>query len=548
MPSGAAVLNRQFVRSRARASGHIVGIVSQSPLPAAPSLTLRHMIDTHLAPAGPRVLTAHDRLDAPVSWVHSSEIFEIGPLLTGGELLLTTGLGLAGLDAGTRRHYVRDLAERGVAGLAFEVGRSFDAVPEEMIREGSAAHLPIIELTRIVPFIEVCRTANTEIVSEEVGDLRLRSGLDATLHDDLARGAAAAMIEHIAEVTGTPIVVVGSGGALLAVHGVNDDRAAWRVVDGAIAAQPITLRGREIGQVFAGQSASSIPAARVQALLGVGAGPLAAVLTRSGGRSSIGAQLVAELVDRRPLRRADLLARLSTSGLPVGDKAVLVPVAGHAPDTRMVETALSAATDLGGLVHATVDATVYGLVVTTDAGLTEPAEQVRAALANDPRRLGRLTVVVGTPCPLADTGAGPGLALTLADELRICSERLGVAVELRSAGGTATDIRTSRELVSDAAARELSDGLRSELSRIIDPLVRQDATSSSQLVHTLEVHLTHGCSATRSAEALHIGRQSLYQRLDRIRALLGFDPTAPAMYASILLAINVFHSRDADQR
>ena len=108
------------------------------------TLTLRQIIDDFLADADPHVLTAHDHLERPVIWVHSSEIYEIGPLLSGGELLLTTGLGLAGLDAGTRRHYIRELAERGVVALAFEIGRSFDSVPDEIIREGSARRLPII--------------------------------------------------------------------------------------------------------------------------------------------------------------------------------------------------------------------------------------------------------------------------------------------------------------------------------------------------------------------------------------------------------------------
>lgn len=84
--------------------------------------TLREVLDSHLAAAEPRILSGHEHLDAPVCWVHSSEIYEIGPLLTGGELLLPTGLGLRGLDAGTRKHYVQDLAQRGVAAVAIEGG------------------------------------------------------------------------------------------------------------------------------------------------------------------------------------------------------------------------------------------------------------------------------------------------------------------------------------------------------------------------------------------------------------------------------------------
>ncbi|MEP9393002.1 PucR family transcriptional regulator [Gordonia sp. VNK1] len=502
--------------------------------------TLRQVIDRHLDRADPRVLTAHDRLDTAVTWVHSSEIFEIGPLLAGGELLLTTGLGLAGLDAGTRRHYVRDLADRGVAGLAFEIGRTFDAIPEEMIREGSAAHLPIVELRRVVPFIEVCRTANTAIVSDEVTDLRLRSELDALLHDDLtAPGATAAMIDHIAAATRCPIVLVGSGGALISTHGVDEDRAAWRAVDTAVASTPILVRGREIGRLYAGTAPAASSAASIDLLLRTGAGPLAAVLTRSGAnRSSLGARLITDLVGRHPLRRADLLARLHGSGLAVSDTTVLVPVAAHSPDSRMADAALTrAASRLSGLIHATVDATTYALVAAS-ADTTDPVTQVREALIEGGSQVVRFEAVVGDGHPVHGTGSGSGPASTLSDALHTCSERLDMAGDLRRIHG----VVAGRELLVESTARSLPTPLRDELLGLIAPLTTHDAATSAQLVTTLDVHLRHGCSATRSAEELHIGRQSLYQRLDRIRGLLGFDPTAPAIYGSMLLAISTFQA------
>ena len=103
--------------------------------------------------AKPEVLVAHDQLDRPVRWVHSSEIFEIGPLLAGGELLLTTGLGLAGVDAGARRHYLRELASRGVAALAVELGRTFRDVPAELVEEAQTHGFPLIALHSVVPFL-----------------------------------------------------------------------------------------------------------------------------------------------------------------------------------------------------------------------------------------------------------------------------------------------------------------------------------------------------------------------------------------------------------
>lgn len=509
--------------------------------------TLRQVIDRHLRRADPRVLTAHDRLDVPVGWVHSSEIFEIGPLLAGGELLLTTGLGLSGLDAGTRRHYVRDLAERGVAGLAFEIGRTFDAVPDEMLREGSSARLPIIELRHVLPFIEVCREANTAIVSGELAGLRLRSELDDALHHDLmGSGGVAGMLSHVAAVTGRSVVLIGSGGALIAAHGVDDDRSAWRIVDSAVASAPVAVRGREIARLVAGLDAANrprVPDDQVATLLSVATGPLASALTRSGTRgSALGAQLVSEIVAGRPVRRADLFARLAGSGVPVSDSVVLVTVAAEAPDPRMAEAILSRVAVPSAAVIATVDATVYALVPVTDSSTgDDPVERVAAAIATAVDPGARITAIVGDGHRLGDVQPGPELSAAISRSLLRCAERLDAA-SLLTRGGR--KVFTSRELAADAAIRTTDSAVRQELREMVAPLIAHDAAQSTHLVATLETHLRHGCSATRSAEALHIGRQSLYQRLERIRGLLGFDPTAAAMYPSMMLAVSAFRTSD----
>lgn len=53
-----------------------------------------------------------EALSRPVRWVHSSEVLDIAPLLSGGELLLSGGQALAGVTAERQADYVRDLAAR----------------------------------------------------------------------------------------------------------------------------------------------------------------------------------------------------------------------------------------------------------------------------------------------------------------------------------------------------------------------------------------------------------------------------------------------------
>ena len=61
-----------------------------------------------------------------IRWVHAGEVPDIASLLRGGELLLTTGLGIAA--APSHRRFVADLAARRIAGLVIELGGAFEEV------------------------------------------------------------------------------------------------------------------------------------------------------------------------------------------------------------------------------------------------------------------------------------------------------------------------------------------------------------------------------------------------------------------------------------
>ena len=63
-----------------------------------------------------------DGAQGPIRWVHISELEDPTPWLSGGELLLTTGIQLTG--AARQRRFLARLAERGVAGLGLGTDRA----------------------------------------------------------------------------------------------------------------------------------------------------------------------------------------------------------------------------------------------------------------------------------------------------------------------------------------------------------------------------------------------------------------------------------------
>ncbi len=174
--------------------------------------------------ADPVLLAGRAESAGLVKWAHSSEIYEIAPLLSGGELLLTTGLGLAGADAGARRHWIRDVAARGVAAVAMEPGRSFITVPDEVVDEARRCDLPFVVLHRVVPFIEICRDVNGRIVESEVARLRRVDAVVQRLHQAVQSGHGLARVMTEAATTcGAPAVLVALSGRVVAAAGVSTD-------------------------------------------------------------------------------------------------------------------------------------------------------------------------------------------------------------------------------------------------------------------------------------------------------------------------------------
>jgi purine catabolism regulator len=97
---------------------------------------------------------------------------------------------------------------------------------------------------------------------------------------------------------------------------------------------------------------------------------------------------------------------------------------------------------------------------------------------------------------------------------------------------------TARELALELQLTGSTDrdGLAAIARASLAPLIEWDARHRSELVQTLEVLLRHGNSPTRAAAALHLGRQSLYQRIERIETVLGHPVDDARLHAALLQA------------
>ncbi|MFG1917978.1 PucR family transcriptional regulator [Micromonospora sp. NPDC048898] len=156
----------------------------------------------------PRMVAGDAGLDRPVRWVHVAEVPDIATLLGGGELVLTTGIGLPGDDAGLRA-FIGDLADVGVSGLVVELGRRYvSGVPRVMAAAAERRGLPLVELRRATPFVRITEAVHALIVDAQLTELRATEEIHQRFNDlSVEGGDAAEVIRQAAELSGCPVVL-----------------------------------------------------------------------------------------------------------------------------------------------------------------------------------------------------------------------------------------------------------------------------------------------------------------------------------------------------
>lgn len=255
------------------------------------------------------------------------------------------------------------------------------------------------------------------------------------------------------------------------------------------------------------------------------------------------AALLADLADGQALNQPEVEARAALAGFHPGPGARLVGVSAHG--ARELGVVDRAARSLGGVavLRAAFPGDVLALVAMPDdavRAVTARRDVVRAV-----QEAFRAVAEAGVTVAVGHAVLAGGGWLRWSETLRAARTTLELALTVPSAepGPTGGPVVTSSRALT--LERELTrggvDANRDRLARLVQhtlgPLLAWEAAHPSDLVRTLEIHLRHGCSPTRTAALLHIGRQSLYQRLERIESLLGLEIDDPDLLGELLAAL-----------
>jgi purine catabolism regulator len=129
------------------------------------ALTIRDVLDRPSFQKA-RILTGSESVHRQVKWVHILEVTQFQQLLNGGELILTTGLqwrknGKKGIT------FLKELIAAKVSGLCVEVINIDNGIPQEMLEYARRHQFPIIIFEEEVRFIDLTQDVNMILMNSQ---------------------------------------------------------------------------------------------------------------------------------------------------------------------------------------------------------------------------------------------------------------------------------------------------------------------------------------------------------------------------------------------
>ena len=508
-------------------------------------LTLRTLVDE----VGLGLLCGEDDADVPVRWVHITELPDPTPWLSGGELLLTTGLQL---DTPERqREFARRLSDHHLAGLGFGTGFGHADVPEALVEEARRLGFPLFEVPYELPFIALTEKAFARLVNEQYDVLQRGIATHKRLErlvieerglDELVRALSAA---------------IGGVALVLDARGETMAQRAFRrpLAEDVVESVREQVRARGVEGSRAGDSAEFVPdhpdvAGRSLALpVASRAGLPQAWLVAARDTGSLGdferlilqqaATVVAlELMRQRAMRdterrlagdvlaealgesheergrppESDLHSRLRPFG--IGEQAAVLV---FAPREGQLSPAAERALDRfladagrGALVAVRGD--MLCAVVDWPDGERDPVElaaRSREALA---REEGDLRAAASRCAPTAS--------------LRRSFHEARCALEAAAmTNGSAPDVASYRDLGAFQLLLSLQDddALRLYCDSVLGPLENSSGDYGDELLRSVEAFIEHNGQWEKAARELFCHRHTLRYRIRRVEELTGRD-------------------------
>jgi PucR family transcriptional regulator, purine catabolism regulatory protein len=504
-------------------------------------LTVRGLV----AEMGLELATGEDGADAPVRWVHISELPDPTPWLSGGELLLTTGIQLGSKER--QREFVRLLSGHHLAGLGFGTGFDHDRLPDVLVEEAGRLDFPVFEVPYELPFIALTEKAFTRLVNEQYEVLQRGIAIHKRLERlVLEERGLDEVVRALAATIGGAVWVLSSRGETIAAK-----LFRRQAPEGALDQVRDEVRRRSglLGSAASGEAAEFAPdhpeiAGRSLVLpvstRGRGAPQAWLVAARdAGGLGDFERLILQQAVTVVALELMRQRAMRDTERRLAGD------VLAEALTGRLAEAELAVRLRPFG-VGANAAVLVFSRV---GEGAAAPAEGdldrfladagVGALVASRGRLLCAVVDARDGVDPVAVAGRAREALLPAHGELRAAASRPAAVGSLRRsfhearcaleaaslANGNSSPVASYRDLGAFQLLLSLQDdeALRLYCDSVLGPLEDASGEYGDELIRSLEAFIEQNGQWEKAARELYCHRHTLRYRIRRVEQLTGRD-------------------------
>jgi DNA-binding PucR family transcriptional regulator len=479
--------------------------------------------------------------------VHISELQDPTPWLSGGELLLTTGIQLDGEER--QREFVRLLSGRHLAGLGFGTGFDHEQLPPDLLEEARELAFPVFEVPYELPFIALTEKAFTRLVNEQYEVLQRGIAIHKRLERlVLEESGLDEVVRALAAATGGAVCVLSGRGETISSKafrrpvpeqaldqvreevmrrseelGAGTARASENAefapdhpdIAGRSLVLPVSLRGRGAPQAWlvaardAGGLGDFERLILQQAVTVVALELMRQRAMRDTERRLAGDVLAEALTGR--LSEEELAMRVRPFGIGQS-AAVLVfggPDGAPAPQAEGELDRFLADTNIGALV-ATRERLLCAVVDAQDN--VDPvalAARAREAIAGD---AGALRAAASRAAPV-------GSLRRTFHEARCALEAAALA------NGSSPPVASYRDLGAFQLLLSLQDdeALRLYCDSVLGPLEDASGEYGDELIRSLEAFIEQNGQWERAARELYCHRHTLRYRIRRVEQLTGRD-------------------------
>jgi PucR family transcriptional regulator, purine catabolism regulatory protein len=464
-------------------------------------------------------------LNREIRWVHVSELEDPTPWLKGGELLLTTGMGV-GRTPAKQRAYVERLAQARLAGLGFGLGFSHRRIPKAIQTAADRLAFPVFEVPYALPFIAITEAVFTRLVAEQYETLHraseaqnamTRAMLDDRGVDGIAEQVARAVKGWalLLDLHGLPLAATGRAARQRAEPvwaELRDSRPSGSgfsltLVDRGhhVWVQPVGAHGRVEAFLAVGKPDSLSQFDRAVASRALALFAIELAKTRAVAEAE--RRLRGDFFDALAggsLRPVEVGKGLARYGFARSEQVQVLAVEGGSPeDVAWAAEDVLSRSGAGFLISQHQG----GLYVLLPAGLAGDLDTLRKELGS--RVEVEVRIGAGNVVEPADVGRSLREARYALEVCRL--ERWG------SAGFE--NLGTYRLLLSMVE----SDVLRAFADSLLARLDAYDAAQGGDLLRSLRAFLDHNARWETAAAELYVHRHTLRYRVRKIEELTGRD-------------------------